>query len=78
MSLHFCHAIESKLMADPANHSPRSAEPSDYQDLQQSIGAMAKSFVDGYRIPLHHHDRDQPLYAVRGVMRLRTKHEMSQ
>ena len=62
-------------MADPTNHSPRSTVPSDYQDLQQPIGAMAKSFVDGYRVPLHHHDRDQLLYAIRGVMRLQTEHE---
>ena len=62
-------------MGDPANRSSRSTEPSDYQDLQQPIGAMAKSFVDGYHIPLHHHDRDQLLYAIRGVMRLRTEHE---
>ncbi len=62
-------------MADPAKRLPRSTEPLDYQNLEQPIGAMARSFVDGYHIPLHHHDRDQLLYAICGVMRLRTEHE---
>jgi len=33
---------------------------------------MVKSFPDGHAIAPHRHDRDQLLYAVSGVMRLRT------
>lgn len=55
----------------PEPHS-RSTEPEDYQDLAQSIGAMAKHFTDGHVIPPHIHARDQLLYAIRGVMRLET------
>ncbi|MEM9472736.1 MAG: helix-turn-helix transcriptional regulator [Pseudomonadota bacterium] len=50
----------------------RSTDPADYQDLPQPIVVMAKSFADGYAIPTHEHQRDQFLYAVSGVMRLRT------
>ena len=50
----------------------RSTEPLDYQNLPQPIGAMAKSFADGFEVELHHHDRDQLLYASRGVMLVRT------
>lgn len=62
-------------MREPVIDIPRSTEASDYQNLPQPIAAMAKSFADGFHIPLHFHDRDQLLYAVRGVMRLRTKHK---
>ena len=55
---------------DPA----RSTEPKDYQDLPQTIAAMPKAFVDGWVIPLHHHARDQLLFARQGIMRLRTDH----
>ena len=50
----------------------RSTEPLDYQNLEQPISAMAKSFADGFEIALHHHNRDQLLYAVAGIMHLRT------
>ncbi len=50
----------------------RSTDPSDYQDLPQPIVVMAKTFADGFSIPRHEHQRDQFLYAVSGVMRLRT------
>ena len=53
----------------------RSTDPQDYQHLPQAIGAMSKSFVDGFAIPLHSHERDQLLYAVSGIMRLRTEGE---
>lgn len=36
---------------------------------------MSKNFDAGYIIPLHDHERDQLLYAIRGVMRLRTERE---
>lgn len=53
----------------------RSINPADYQNLPQSVGAMSKSFSDGEEIALHHHARDQLLYASRGIMRLRTERE---
>jgi len=62
-------------MSDTTDNAPRSTEPSDFQKLPQPIGVMAKSFADDSNIPLHHHDRDQLLYAIRGVMRLRTEQE---
>lgn len=51
----------------------RSTNPDDYQELPQPISVMAKTFADGFVIPLHVHERDQLLYAVNGVMRLRTE-----
>lgn len=51
----------------------RSTNPADYQDLRQPIVVMAKSFADGFSIPMHEHERDQLLYAISGVMRLRTQ-----
>lgn len=56
-------------------YNPRSTNPDDYQDLPQSIVVMAKNFTDGFSIPLHEHERDQLLYAISGVMRLRTQHD---
>ncbi len=58
-----------------AGHRTRSTDPRDFQDLPQAIGAMAKRFADGDVIPLHAHARDQLLYAISGVMRLRTEAE---
>ena len=58
-----------------AGHETRSTDPQDYQDLPQAIGAMSKRFADGFVIPLHAHERDQLLYAIRGIMRLRTEGE---
>ena len=51
----------------------RSTNPRDYQDLPQPIVVMAKSFSDGFSIAPHEHRRDQFLYAISGVMRLRTQ-----
>jgi quercetin dioxygenase-like cupin family protein len=53
----------------------RSTDPEDYQNLPQAVGAMSKVFADGYVIPLHQHQRDQLLYAISGIMRLRTERE---
>lgn len=55
------------------NAASRSTNPLDYQDLPQAVGVMAKAFADGWETPLHHHARDQLLFATRGVMRLRTE-----
>ncbi|MFP6710101.1 MAG: helix-turn-helix transcriptional regulator [Rhodospirillales bacterium] len=53
----------------------RSADPKDFQDLPQSIGAMSKNFADGFEIALHDHARDQLLYAKTGIMRLQTEND---
>lgn len=53
----------------------RSTDPEDYQNLPQAVGAMSKVFADGYVIPLHQHQRDQLLFGISGIMRLRTKRE---
>lgn len=50
----------------------RSTDPRDYQRVPRPVAAMAKSFADGAAIPPHAHERDQLLYAVRGIMRVRT------
>jgi AraC-like DNA-binding protein/quercetin dioxygenase-like cupin family protein len=53
----------------------RSTDPEDYQNLPQAVGAMSKVFADGYVIPLHQHQRDQLLYGISGIMRLRSERE---
>lgn len=51
---------------------PRSIDPNDYQSLPRPVAAMAKGFDDRFEIDPHYHARDQLVYAVRGVMRVRT------
>lgn len=51
----------------------RSIDPRDYQRVPRPVAAMAKSFRDGETVPPHAHERDQFLYAVRGIMRVRTE-----
>lgn len=58
-----------------AAETARSTDPRDYQNRPEPIGAMAKRFTDGFVIPPHHHARDQLLYAISGVMRVRTDGE---
>lgn len=65
--------MESETLVDIAPQ--RSTNPCDYQDLPQPIVVMAKSFADGFSILMHEHERDQLLYAISGVMRLRTQHD---
>ena len=55
--------------------SARSTDPRDYQRVARPFAAMAKSFTDGFEIAPHHHVRDQLIYAVSGLMRVRTEHE---
>jgi AraC-like DNA-binding protein/mannose-6-phosphate isomerase-like protein (cupin superfamily) len=50
----------------------RSSDPRDFQDLDQTVAAMAKSCPAGFQIRPHSHKRDQLLYAVSGTMRIRT------
>jgi len=53
----------------------RSTRPEDYQDLSCPIAVMAKSFSAGFETPLHHHARDQLIYAQSGVMRVHSARE---
>ena len=53
----------------------RSTNPEDFQNLSQAVGVMSKAFADGWEIPLHHHTRDQLLFASQGIMRLRTERD---
>jgi AraC-like DNA-binding protein len=53
----------------------RSTDADDYQFVPRPLAAMSKSFRDGFEIHPHHHARDQLVYAVTGVMRVRTATE---
>lgn len=53
----------------------RSIDPDDYQALPCAVAAMAKTFPDGSATRSHAHRRDQLIYAVSGVMRVRTDRE---
>lgn len=55
--------------------SLRSTDPDDYQDLVNPVAVMAKSFTSGFKTPVHHHVRDQLIYAQSGVMQVRGAHE---
>lgn len=55
--------------------APRSIDPLDYQNVPRPLAAMGKSFPDGFEIAPHTHARDQLLFAVRGIMRVRTTSE---
>ena len=54
---------------------PRSDDPRDYQGVPRPLAAMAKSFADGFEVAPHAHQRDQFLYAVDGIMRVRTSEQ---
>jgi AraC-like DNA-binding protein/quercetin dioxygenase-like cupin family protein len=64
-----------------AKHRPtppptrRSTNADDYQKVPRPIAAMSKTFKDGSKVAPHHHSRDQFLYAVTGLMRVRTQAE---
>ncbi len=53
----------------------RSTNAEDYQKVPRPIAAMSKTFSDGSEIAPHHHSRDQFLYSVTGLMRVRTRTE---
>jgi len=53
----------------------RSTDANDYQKVPRPVAAMSKTFVDGSEIEPHHHSRDQFLYSVTGIMRVRTQAE---
>lgn len=62
-------------MIAPLNQNARSDDPGDYQGVPRPLAAMAKSFADGFEVAPHAHRRDQFLYAVDGIMRVRTRDE---
>ena len=66
--------LEGQL-AGTRNQALRSDDPHDYQSVPRPLAAMAKSFADGFEVPPHAHQRDQFLYAVDGIMRVRTRDE---
>ena len=53
----------------------RSMDATDYQSVPRPLAAMPKTFEDGFEIAPHRHPRDQFIYAVTGVMRVRTATE---
>jgi AraC-like DNA-binding protein/quercetin dioxygenase-like cupin family protein len=53
----------------------RSTNADDYQDVPRQLAAMSKTFQDGFEILPHQHPRDQFVYAVTGLMRVRTATE---
>ena len=53
----------------------RSRDAMDYQSVPRPLAAMPKTFEDGFEIAPHRHPRDQLIYAVTGVMRVRTSTE---
>ena len=59
----------------PRVNPSRSSDANDYQAVPRPLAAMSKGFRDGFEIAPHHHARDQLVYAVTGVMRVRTDHE---
>src|ERR1700758_312939 len=42
------------------------------QDRKSAMTTLTRDYPAGYVIPLHFHDRDQLVYASRGVMTVRT------
>ena len=50
----------------------RSVDPADYQNVARPVAAMAKRFRHGTELEPHTHRRDQLLYAIEGIMRIRT------
>jgi AraC-like DNA-binding protein/mannose-6-phosphate isomerase-like protein (cupin superfamily) len=53
----------------------RSTDADDYQFVPRLLAAMSKSFSHGHEIEPHQHARDQLVYSVSGVMRIRTTGE---
>lgn len=43
------------------------------QDRKSAITTLTRDYPAGYVVPLHFHDRDQLVYASRGVMTIRTR-----
>jgi len=62
-------------MKTSRKHQKRSTDARDYQSVPRPLAAMPKTFEDGQEIEPHRHPRDQFIYAVTGVMRVRTDAE---
>ena len=60
--------------APTAETVPKSTVTADYLRVPRAIGAMAKDFAAGYRIPADMHTRGQLIYAASGVMSVDTEH----
>jgi len=45
-----------------------------FGDLRSQIATLASDYAAGHEVPAHFHDRDQLVYASRGVMTVRTAH----
>src|SRR5438477_10114396 len=67
--------IETNATCPMKASEHRSTDPRDYQSVARPFAAMAKSFADGFEIAPHSHRRDQLIYAVSGMMRVRTERE---
>jgi AraC-like DNA-binding protein len=50
----------------------RSTDPADYQNLALPVAAMAKEFVNGFKVAPHRHARAQLIFAASGMMRVAT------
>ena len=48
------------------------------RDRKSEITTLMQDYAAGYVVPLHYHDRDQLVYASRGVMTVRTGAAMAQ
>lgn len=66
-------AFVSGTMPPQAASLGKSTNPNDYQTAARPIVAMPKEFPAGCRIAPHRHARAQLIYAVEGVMEIRTQ-----
>ncbi len=66
---------KGRAMSRKSVKRARSTDPRDYQRVARPFAAMAKNFADGFEIAPHSHQRDQLIYAVSGLMRVRTERE---
>ena len=63
-----------KARMNPLSPAQKSTDSADYLRVPRPLGAMAKDFAAGYVIPADTHTRGQLIYAVAGVMSVRTAH----
>jgi len=62
------------LRSSATTTAAKSTSVADYLRVPRAVGAMAKDFPAGYRIPADTHTRGQLIYAVSGVMSVDTAH----
>src|SRR4051794_19952316 len=75
LSSKFCQTVSMTKRLTKHPPRSRSTNADDYQKVPRPIAAMSKVFKDGHEIAPHHHPRDQLLYSVTGLMRVRTQAE---